>query len=517
VVASFPLIAESSRALIAWPSHMVELSFLLFSALALHEAAFRRLPGAVLALFAALLCKEVAVVTALMLPWVPRLAGTTSTAPPAPPLAAARRGRQVAGRPGSRRGTAGGRLRWVLWVTVVTVVWGIAYLAVRRAHDLHLPHDLEIAPGTVGTSWLGRYRWALVNSFRASFSLPVVRSPWEPLAWGGLLAVLAAAVWRFAARPDSRGRLVPALPLVAAGLLWFAAAVAPLTVVYPFWMPHRSAVASLGLAVALAATLGAARPALLAALVGLRLALFAASPGPPARIAPLPPGSGAFLDFAKLARLQRLMVETGGLLQSRFPTLPPGARVGLLHPPIMTEYAFGGSRALQAWYRDTTLRWLRYEEFRTRPEMELAAVLLYQSDRTPQMMLVEPAAVRHYLLAQRRSQREHWGAALAHLAAADSLQGDTSARVFAGRVAGRRAFCWLGLGRAAQAEREARRALDLWPESSDARFVLASVLALSGRSPEAQAQLDTLLRLYPEDRSARLLQDSLRVWAAAGH
>src|SRR5262249_17022115 len=74
VVASFPLLAESTRAVFAWPCHIVELSFLLFSVLALHEAAFRRLPSALIALLAALLSKEVAVVTAALLPWVPRLA-----------------------------------------------------------------------------------------------------------------------------------------------------------------------------------------------------------------------------------------------------------------------------------------------------------------------------------------------------------------------------------------------------------------------------------------------------------
>jgi hypothetical protein len=178
-------------------------------------------------------------------------------------------------------------------------------------------------------------------------------------------------------------------------------------------------------------------------------------------ITALPGASGAFLDFERLARLQRVMVETRRALAERFPRLPHGARVGLLHPPLLTEYAFGGSLALQCWYRDSTLRWVRYEEFRRSPAGRLDAVVLYQPERRPQMMLVEPAAMRRYLTAGEALRREDWAAAFADLAAADSLQSDPSARVFTSRVAGRRAMCWLSMGQADDAEREARRAIGL--------------------------------------------------------
>ena len=71
LAASFPLLAESTRTLIAWPTQFVDVGLYVFSALALHEAAKRRPATAYLSLLAALLCKELALVTALLLPLLP--------------------------------------------------------------------------------------------------------------------------------------------------------------------------------------------------------------------------------------------------------------------------------------------------------------------------------------------------------------------------------------------------------------------------------------------------------------
>jgi hypothetical protein len=283
--------------------------------------------------------------------------------------------------------------------------------------------------------------------------------------------------------------------------------------IYPIWSPQRVVFSGIGAGVAMSATLGAAHPALLAILVTLRLALFSLSPGPPAQVTVLPPATGSFVDFERLTRLQRFMAETRGLLRSRFPSLPHGARVGLLHPPIMSTYAFGGDKALQIWYRDTSLRWLRYDRFREHPEWELSAIVEFEQAGHPQLVLVSPASMRHYLVAGRLTQREAWQAALDELALADSIQTERGARAYLGRVAGRRALCWFGLERLPEAEREARRGLALWPDGGDARYVLAAVMAFTGRRPQAGAQLDTLLKLYPNGRSALALRDSLRGWA----
>src|SRR6266516_4278753 len=64
VAASFPLLVESGRMLIGWPSHFQDVGAIFFAALALHEASRGRLASTLASLLAALLCKEIAAVTA---------------------------------------------------------------------------------------------------------------------------------------------------------------------------------------------------------------------------------------------------------------------------------------------------------------------------------------------------------------------------------------------------------------------------------------------------------------------
>src|SRR5512147_1891785 len=112
-VATFPLLLEAARALILVPVHIVDLGLLTASVVAWWCAARGRLAGALVALLAALLCKETAVVTALLLPWLAR------------PRAGASR------RP------------WFAATAVLTVLWAVTYLTVRRTLALTLPHGLE--------------------------------------------------------------------------------------------------------------------------------------------------------------------------------------------------------------------------------------------------------------------------------------------------------------------------------------------------------------------------------------
>ena len=484
--ASFPVLTESARALIAVPIHFVDVGLIVFSALALQQAAARRFGPSLLALGAALLCKETAVATALLLPWLPR------------------------SRP---RGVAD-RAAWIAGSAAVTIVWGLVYLTVRSEQGLMLPRGLESGLGALPATWMERGRWALAGTVRAMLSLPLAGSRRDVAAALGVSLILIAAAVRFARSAKARARFARVAPIVIAGSLWWAAATAPLVAVYPIWSPQRVVFASIGAGAALAATLGAAQPALLGWLVAARLALFSLAPAPPARVTMLPPSTGAFIDFEKLVRLQRLMAGTRRLLQSSHPTLPHGSRVTMLHPPFLASYAFGRDKALQIWYRDTSLRWLRYEDFRDHPELDLAAVVTYEPEGDPQMLPVSTESMRHYLVAGKLVRREAWQAAFDELALADSAQTERGAHTYLGRISGRRAFCWLGLGRPVEGEREARRGLALWPDGSDARYTLASVMAFTGRRRQARAQLDTLLRLYPNDRSAQSLRDSLEGWAA---
>jgi tetratricopeptide (TPR) repeat protein len=501
VAAGFPLLCESARALIAVPVHFVDVGLIAFSAAALHEAAAGRLVTSLAALAAAFGCKETAVATAAILPWLaPR---------PAAARAPARGGPWVRWlRP---------RLPWLAGTGAVSAVWAVLYLVARASAGLALPRGLESGLGTLPATLLERTGWAIVGTARALFSLPLARTGRDLPAGAALALLFLAAAVALARDAAARARLARIAPVVIAGILWCAAATAPLVAVYPIWSPQRAVYGGIGAGVALAAALGAAHPALLAALVAIRLALFALAPGPPARISNLPPETGAFVDFERLIRVQKMVAETRAALAARCPTLPPGSRVGLFNPPIMTSYAFGGSRALQTWYRDTTLRWVRYDEMYRRPRMPLAAVVTYQADGNPQVRLIDPVSFGHYLLAGRRAQQNDWQAALDELALADSIAGPGQTPQYQGVIAGRRAFCWLGLGRSDDSEREARRSLALWPYASDARYTLASLLGLAGRRAEAEAQLDTLVSHHPEEeRMARALHDSLAVWTPQG-
>jgi hypothetical protein len=480
--ATFPLLAESTRMALQWPGLGIELAFTLFTVLAFHEARRGRLPTALLALLAALLSKEVAVVGALALPWVARpAAGAT-------------------------------RRRWAIATAALTAAWAIAYLLVRRAHDLRLPHGFEAETEAAHASIVSRYAWTLLQAMRATMSLPAVHVARETTAFVALAALLGWAAWIHRRDASARRRLRDVAPLVGAGLAWFALTLAPLVVVYPMWMPHRVLIAAIGLGLALTLFLASAWPALAAALLVIRLGLFAMSPGPPSQVAMTPPTTGAFLDFAKLARLQLLMRDTREALAARYPTLPHGALIATLHAPHFALYAYGGNQALQVWYRDTTLHWARYDDLRLHPELEPVTILDFEAPERPQLRFVSPEAMRHYIAGEALTDAQNWSAALAELQRADSLQPDSGAHAFRSRVAGRRAFALLGLRQPRNAVREAFRSLALWRDCAEARYTLASAFAFTGIYGEANRQLDTLFELYPNDRSARTLRDTLVAW-----
>ena len=485
--ATFPLLAESARELIAWPSHFVELGTLFFAVVALHEAAARRGIRAFLALAGSLLCKETGVVAALLLPWMPAVRG---------PI------------------TMRERLRWAGGAGLVLLGYGVLYLYTRRHAGLELPHHLETDRAIAATSWLTRLGWSFWNSLRAMMSLPAI--PSRDDAFFGVAAaalVVAAGVFLIADR-TRRARLEPARPWILWGLAWFLVFAMGLTAIYPIWAPYRAAFGAIGLGVALVAWLGAGEPWLIAPLVALRLATVAASQGPPPLVSSSAPESGAFIDFERLVRLQRLMIDTRTTLQAAFPTLPHGARVGQHYMPRGALYAFEGDKALQIWYRDTTVRWVPFTAYRSDPGLRLATIVEYQPHRAPQAALVEPAAMRALLEAADRIARSDWAGALARLGRADSLQRDAGAAVFRATVASKRALCRLELGAADDAAREARHGLDLWADNFDSRYVLASVALARDQLDEAEAQLDTLLAASPGDSSAAQLLRTVRATRA---
>ena len=50
----------------------------------------------------------------------------------------------------------------------------------------------------------------------------------------------------------------------------------------------------------------------------------------------------------------------------------------------------------------------------------------------------------------------------------------------------------------------------LRPDSKEARFNLANALAQEGKLAEAEAELDALVKMAPQDTEARAMRDQLR-------
>ena len=92
---------------------------------------------------------------------------------------------------------------------------------------------------------------------------------------------------------------------------------------------------------------------------------------------------------------------------------------------------------------------------------------------------------------------------------AEGLQRDPGAAVFLGSVVGKQATAFAGLGQTRRARAEAMRALELWPDNPDSRYILAYLLEQDGYYSAAAAQLDTLLISYPDDVQARRVRERL--------
>ena len=478
VVASFPLLLESARALVLVPVHFVDLGLILFSVVAWRLADAGRLVPALAALLAALLCKETAVATALVLPWLARI-------PPG----------------GSRRA-------WIVGSALLTAAWAVTYVLVRQNLALALPHGLEAQLSPRLFLEPARYVWAIAGSLRALVSLPMLAGARDGWVVGGTLLVLGAAGIQFVTRAPARARLWVRRRWVITGLAWFVLATGTLLSVYPVWSPERVVYASLGLGAALTVALWAAHPALPWALLALRLVTFMLAPAAPARVTRSAPDHGAFVDFERLARLQRLMYEARTTLKREFPELPQGSRVAMLHPPFMADYA-GGDRALEVWYRDPTLRWLARDQMADAEARSLAGALEFQEQTTPQFRRIEPEALRLLFVAGKLNHGKHWQQAVDSLRRADTLQLDRSASHLLGRIYGLESWCLGGLGRLPEAERTARQSLAISPENADGHLTLSALY--NGRNEWAQslAQLDTLLAWYPNYQSAVMMRQDV--------
>jgi hypothetical protein len=478
--ATFPLVMSEARTLLGTPTSFHDLGAILFSAIAVHEASRSRLPTTLAALFAGFLCKETAVVTALLVPWLP--------------------GREPADR---RR-----RVRWALASAAVVALWVLLYReAVRHAGLLLMGDPASGAPASAAP-WLDRFVWACASGVRDAFSLPALASPFDAAAGAAFGALALVTLVDLVRGPAARSRVRRAAPWIVWGALWFTLTSAALAGVHPDWRPYRSPFTAIGLGIAAVALLGAIHPSLVAILTALRLGTLVLSPAPPSAIVFSP---GAFsLEFTELVRLQRLAGETRRELERVRPAPAPGLRIATHHFPLGALHAFAGDKAFQVWYRDTTVHRVPLVVDQPPGRDDRSVALELQVTPPRQVVAVSVEALRHLDIASRHLDRNEWTEALREVALADSLQHDPAARVSRSLAAGSRAVALLGLRRDAEALSEAHRAYGLYRGNVEARYVIALMQKAQGHLRQAEAQFDTLVRVDPENPRLRELLEETR-------
>ena len=472
VAAAFPMFSESTRTLVAWPSQFVDVGLYFFSAVALYATARRRLAVALAATLLALLCKELAIVTALLLPWLPD-----------------GRAREL-------------RRRWALAFGALLLAWGATYLAVRHAAGLALPHGLEQAAARLPQ----RVEWAFAGTLRALVSLPLARSTQDSAALVFTVALVAATALTDTFAHGARARLRAKRAWIGWGAAWFVAGTLALAPIFPLWQPNRAQFASVGFGVVAGAASMLAHPALAAALVlGRGALLFAAPPAAPT-IAEEAPVTGAFMDFAQLSRLERFMHETHTALRAEYPRAEPRASLIEMNLPRGLIYALGGDRAVQVWYRDTTLRMVNFAHVAEDTALSMIAGVQFQPHAEPQVVMLSPAAMRAQDAAYRHLVGQNWEAAIAAVDRADSLAADAEHVVFHANNAGYRALALYQLHRFDDALAQARRSVAGDDRDQNGSRALATLLAMAGHYDEAMAEADRLLGLAPGDPTVARLR-----------
>ncbi len=462
-IAAFPLLAEPSRALLVWPTGAQPLIAMACIALALHEAAARRLPTALAAMAAALLAHEQALLVVPVVPWVARA---------------------------GRRGALATLAVAAAWATGRVVAFG---------------HGAEVPPaGTIADAVAG-IPGVLKASLEAQLGLGELEGGARLLVGAPLAGCVAVAAILVLARRASRERLQARLPVIAGGAAWFALALGPLAFAAAMWTPRHSALPGLGLGVALVGAIACASPRLALGFTAVRLvALLIAPTAPPVVEATLPARTRP-LSFLHVTRMQRTVDSARRTLTAAHPTLPAGAHVGWWALPRHTEIGFVGPAALRTWYGDSTLVWLFWDRFALE-HPPLDAVLGFDLGVASPARLMEPAAAAALRRALVIGEAGDLPGADAALVAALAAQRPTidAFTIEITRLRARLAFEMGVLARADSLNRE-----DLARAGASASYfgLAARIAARTGRPQEARELAGRALALRPGDAEA---QDALQ-------
>lgn len=478
--AGFVLLSEPSRALLAWPSHFVELA-LLTALAACWLAIDRGRPIVALVAFAlALLSKESALIAAPLLLFAPR----------------------------SHAEDRAHRTLWVFFALTATA-WLAAYAWVAR-HTL-APPVWSFEPGSPGL--LARGWWAIRNTLEVLLGIDTLTGRSRALVLFGYLAVLGSAVVVWVRGRRSRHEGVDRALAVWGGA-WLLAWTATCAVTYPVWASHRAWGAGIG-AAALILSLRPAGRLPFIALLCLKCAAFLSSPPPPASVSTLPPSPNAFADFQRLTRLQILMRDIRRTLASPAPTPSAGPSIVQRDFPLAATYALGGSHALQVWLADTAATWIPYSVVQADSGRHAHWLLLFVPDDRPSVQRVPGRALDAQLRGDRLAGAGRVADALdAYREALDEAGAGASS--FAGTCRHRVALCFAQLGRRGDAIIQSEQAVTLRPYDRASRFLLAVLYADAGRVADALTQVDFILRADPRDPEAKQLRAQLASSPARG-
>lgn len=361
-VALVPLLSESARVLLTWPSGAQHLLASLGASLALHEVLAGRIATGGVAALAGVLSHESA--------WV---------ALPALPLITWLRTRRLAA-----------TLRWGAVALAVTCVWATGY-QVALAHGVRLPGSDGGTQAFVQLPQL--FRLAVM----AALNLEDLAGSWPLLlgcGHGALLAIAVVVLGRRVTRaaPSPRRANPRAMVPVLAGAT-FVVGLLPLAYLLPDWNAWRSWVPSLALGGGLAVLFGLVSPWLSGAFAALRLVgLLLATPVPPG-VTHAQPASTSDFSFVRLARMQRTVASAHRALTARYPTLPHRAITVYWSLPRMVSVAFVDSLAVRVWYHDATLSWRVFDGMSdlTRP---IDAMLEFIVNDPSPASVVEPQTLR---------------------------------------------------------------------------------------------------------------------------
>jgi hypothetical protein len=466
-IALLPLLAESTRVLLDWPSAGQHVLAMFLVVLAIERALAGDRFGAPLAALGALLSHEASFPVLFTLPI-------------------------IAGLRTRSWGSAG---RWGGLAAAVALVWVGGY-AIALGHGVELP-----AGALPERAWGG---WTRVAGLAARATLNLedlgarVRGPLV-VGYGVLGVATALLVLRRAARRA----MARAIPVIGVALLWFVLGVTPLAALLPDWNAWRASLPALGLGVAITVLLASAHPALAGAFVALRLAALLAAPVVPTFVAKQPPRTVSDFSLPRLVRLQRIVDAAGRALRARHDSLPAHGVVRYWQVPRIAEVAFHGSDAVRVWYADSTLQWASFGGLAGIREPRVA-VVEFDPPRSPLASAIDLDAVQLFTQAVEASLAQRFGEADSLYLVAGRKQTPLSGP-FHASVARNRALIALAMGELGRADSLNRVDLELAGESASTWTMEAALALARGNADEGRRALAYALRFDPDYEPAKVL------------